>query len=147
VASWLEGPGAVARRDVSAPARGQRLGLPPSGPGSVAGLGPRLVAFAIDTVLCALLAWLLARDQVWTTPVFAVEVAVLTWLVGGSAGQVVRRLRVVRVDGRPLGAPRALLRTLLLLLFIPAVVWDRDGRGLHDRAAGSVVVHAGTAGS
>jgi uncharacterized RDD family membrane protein YckC len=30
---------------------------------------------------------------------------------------------------------------VLLLLFIPALIWDRDGRGLHDRAAGTVVLH------
>jgi len=34
----------------------------------------------------------------------------------------------------------ALVRTLLLGLVIPAVVTDDDGRGLHDRAAGTVVV-------
>jgi uncharacterized RDD family membrane protein YckC len=26
------------------------------------------------------------------------------------------------------------------VLLIPAVLWDRDHRGLHDRAAGTVVV-------
>ena len=36
---------------------------------------------------------------------------------------------------------RAVLRTALLLLLIPALIWDRDGRGLHDRAAGTAVVH------
>jgi uncharacterized RDD family membrane protein YckC len=25
---------------------------------------------------------------------------------------------------------------------IPATIWDRDGRGLHDKAAGTVVVRA-----
>jgi hypothetical protein len=30
---------------------------------------------------------------------------------------------------------------LLLLLLIPALIWDRDGRGLHDKAADSVVVN------
>jgi len=28
----------------------------------------------------------------------------------------------------------------LLVLLVPALVMDRDGRGLHDRAAGAVVV-------
>ncbi len=43
-------------------------------------------------------------------------------------------------DGGPVGLARAALRTVLLCLVIPAVVWDRDGRGLHDRAAGTAVV-------
>jgi uncharacterized RDD family membrane protein YckC len=48
---------------------------------------------------------------------------------------------VVRLDGRPPGLWRAALRTALLLLLVPALVWDRDGRGLHDKAAGTVLVH------
>ena len=43
------------------------------------------------------------------------------------------------VDGRPIGAGRALLRTALLCLVIPAAILDRDSRGLHDKAVGSVV--------
>jgi hypothetical protein len=35
------------------------------------------------------------------------------------------------------------LLTLLLCLVIPAVVMDSDGRGLHDRAVGSIVVRSG----
>jgi len=44
------------------------------------------------------------------------------------------------VDGRPPGLLRATLRTLLLLLLVPAVIWDRDGRGLHDKLAGTLLV-------
>ena len=32
------------------------------------------------------------------------------------------------------------LRTLLLCLVVPAAIWDGDGRGLHDKAAGTAVV-------
>lgn len=35
---------------------------------------------------------------------------------------------------------RALLRTVLLCLAVPALIWDRDGRGLHDRLAKTVEV-------
>jgi hypothetical protein len=140
VATWLEGPGG--RRAAPGEYAGARLGLPEHGPGSAAGFGPRLVAFMVDAVMCALIAAGLPRDQAFTTPIFALEVLVLTWLAGGSAGQLVRRLRVARLDGRPVGLPRAALRTLLLCLLIPALVWDRDGRGLHDKAAGTVVVRA-----
>jgi uncharacterized RDD family membrane protein YckC len=108
----------------------------------VAGLAPRLAAFGVDTVMCALVAWGFWRDTAWTTVVFGIEVLVLTAFLGASAGQAVRGLAVVRLDGRPAGLPRAALRTLLLLLLVPALIWDRDGRGLHDRAAGTVLVHA-----
>jgi hypothetical protein len=136
--SWLQGPrGAGA--DLGYP--GERLGLPAAGPGSVAGFGARLVAFALDSLMCAAIAWGVFRDPVWVTPIFAAEAFVLTALGGASAGQRLRRLRVARLDGRPVGAVRALVRTLLLCLLVPALIWDRDGRGLHDRAVGTVVVH------
>ena len=35
---------------------------------------------------------------------------------------------------------QALARTVLLCLFLPAVVWDRDGRGLHDKVPNTVIV-------
>lgn len=141
-ASWLEGPSSVAPGPQEArQRRGERLGLPTEGPGRLAGVGPRLVAFLVDTVLCAAAAFVVMRDQAWTTPLFALEVLVLTALAGGSAGQLLRRLRVVRVDGEPAGWSRATVRTALLLLLIPALIWDRDGRGLHDRLAGTVLVH------
>jgi uncharacterized RDD family membrane protein YckC len=116
------------------------LGLPQDGRGAVAGFGRRIVAYLIDSLACAVIAYGLFQDQQLTLAVFAAEVLVLTWLAGGSAGQLVRGLRVVRLDGRPMGLPRAALRTLLLCLLIPALIWDRDGRGLHDKAAGTVVV-------
>jgi uncharacterized RDD family membrane protein YckC len=75
--------------------------------------------------------------------VFAGEVIVFTWLLMGSFGQRLLGLRVVRVDGGRLSLPRIVLRTLLLCLVIPAVVMDSDGRGLHDRAVGSIVVRSG----
>lgn len=149
IASWLEGPRSTRRDapeepDVDHPEG--RLGLPAQGAGRVAGFGPRLVAFGVDTVICAVLAAVLGRDQVWTTPIFALEVLVLTVLAGGSAGQLLTGLRVRRLDrGRSpagrLGWGRALVRTALLVLLVPALIWDRDGRGLHDRAVGSALVH------
>jgi RDD family protein len=141
IASWLQGPSAATGRAAGGDYPGQRLGLPGEGPGRVAGFGARLAAFALDAVLCAVIAWGIPRNPAWTTPIFGVEVLVLTALAGASFGQRVRGLRVVRLDGRPLGVLRAALRTALLLLLVPALIWNRDSRGLHDRAAGSMVVH------
>lgn len=138
VASWLEGP--RRRNDGQQTYAGERLGRPEHGVGSVAGFGPRTVAFLVDTVMCAVVAWGIPREPALTTPIFVVEVLLLTWLASGSAGQLIRGLRVVRLDGSRVGLLRALLRTALLVLLVPAVMWDRDGRGLHDRAAGTVVI-------
>jgi uncharacterized RDD family membrane protein YckC len=75
-----------------------------------------------------------------TLAIFFVEVTLLTWLIQGSFGQLVVGLRVVSVTGARLSLWRAALRTALVCLVIPAVIYDEGGRGLHDRAVGSVCV-------
>jgi uncharacterized RDD family membrane protein YckC len=47
-------------------------------------------------------------------------------------------------DGAAIGVPRAFLRGLLLALLVPAVIMDTLGRGLHDKAARSIMVPAAT---
>jgi uncharacterized RDD family membrane protein YckC len=72
--------------------------------------------------------------------VFLVEASLLTALVGGSFGQLVLRVAVVRLDRRPVSLLVALLRTALICLVVPPVIYNRDQRGLHDLAAGTVTV-------
>jgi uncharacterized RDD family membrane protein YckC len=154
VGSWLEGPGA-AGDEAGAGYRGERLGLPQAGLGAVSGFGRRLGALFIDWFGSLFVAGWIVGTSVWadsaaaaadrslvTLGVFGLEVAMLTWLAGASFGQRLLGLRVVRLDGSPLGLWRAVLRTALLCLAIPALIWDRDGRGLHDKAVGSVAVRA-----
>jgi uncharacterized RDD family membrane protein YckC len=140
VAGWLGGPGSAYDAQGGGDFAGQRLGLPEDGRGSLARLGARVQAFLIDAAACLVISWGFWRDTVWSTPVFALEVLVLTTFLGASAGQFLRGLRVLRLDGRPPGLFRSALRTLLLLLLVPAVIWDRDGRGLHDKLAGTMLV-------
>jgi hypothetical protein len=45
----------------------------------------------------------------------------------------------VKVAGEAAGPVAALSRSVLLCVFVPAVIWDKDGRGLHDRFAGTVL--------
>ena len=147
VGSWLSGPGAVIPSDQDW--RGQRLGLPESGPGSVAGAGRRIAALVVDWLACLLLVRLFLPRIEYGTPdsslvtlgFFLVELTLFTWLVGASFGQRLLGVAVVRLDGEGrVGLVRALLRSVQICLVIPAVVWDRDGRGLHDRSVGTVVV-------
>jgi uncharacterized RDD family membrane protein YckC len=123
-------------------------------PGEVAGLGRRLAALAIDWLVSIGVSLLLFRDVAYGSLessvaillIFAAELILLTWLTGASFGQRILGIQVVRMDGGRLGLGRVALRTLLICLVVPAVVVDSYGRGLHDRAVGSVVVLAGSVG-
>lgn len=116
--------------------------------GQVAGIGRRLLALIIDWLAATGVSLLVFRDVAYGSvessfavlALFALEVIVLTWLIGASFGQRLLGLGVVRTDGSRLSLGRAALRTLLLCLVIPAVVMDSLGRGLHDRAVDSVVI-------
>ena len=148
VGSWITGDTAAAEDSASAPSyRGERLGLPESGPGSMASTGLRVVALVIDWFACMVIARVLfgapdsALTSFGTLFVFFVEVALLTWLTGASFGQRIVGIRVVG-RARRLGFTGAALRTLLICLAVPPLIWDADGRGLHDRAVDGVVVRA-----
>ena len=72
--------------------------------------------------------------------IFALTQVVFITLVNGSIGHVLFRMRVVPLTGGWVGLWRPIVRTLLLCLVIPALIWDRDQRGLHDKVAGTVLV-------
>ncbi len=135
--SWLSG--VVSAGDKSQ-YPGERLGLPASGAGSVARVGRRLGALMIDWLMCTAIALAVFHDQYLTIAVFAVEVYVLIALTGFTVGKRLLSLRVVRLDGKPVGLLWALVRTLLFLAVIPPLVFDQDQRGLHDKAANTVVI-------
>ncbi len=145
--SWLSGPrAAIDRMGADLGYRGERLGLPQDGAGSVASVGRRLTALFVDWGLCLLIAYgLLAHGSAraadnWTFVVFGVMTLLTVGICGTTPGKRLLGLRVVRLDGRRAGPVAVLVRTVLLLLVVPAVVWDRDTRGLHDKAAGTVEV-------
>jgi RDD family len=128
---------------------GQRRGLPEFGVGSVAGWGRRVVALVVDWVLSLMVVGAFIGPDVWTGDgaaqwaplvVFAVEVWLLTTLLGASAGQVLVGVVIRRTSGARLDPGRALLRTILICLVIPAVVFNRDQQGLHDLAVDSIAL-------
>jgi uncharacterized RDD family membrane protein YckC len=149
--SWLEGS-AFGRGDP----RGTNLGLPADGPGSLASPASRLAAFLLDAIVANLLAGVPYLFGVhYGTGVrgyvvyaaFLLQEFVLVTVAGATIGKRLCNVRVVRAAGGPLPLPWVLVRTVLLGLLIPAVIWDRDGRGLHDRAAGALTLRAGPAGT
>ena len=143
--SWLEGP-------PTDPEGTSQLGLPPEGPGSLARLPRRVAALLVDWFVSLAVSGLLfpedgaargllAGDRMATLAVFGVSSALLVGLLGHTIGHRLAGLRVVRVrDGRAPGPVAGVVRSALLVLVIPAVVWGRDGRGLHDVVAGTAIV-------
>lgn len=125
-----------------------RLGLPENGPGSLAGLGRRIVAFFLDYFASMAVAHLLGGGldplsnpfRILTLEVMFAQMALLTALTGSSFGQRILGMQVTKLDLSRIDALRVFARTLMIFLVIPAVVWDRDTRGLHDKALGTVVV-------
>ena len=127
-----------ATKTVSYP--GQHLGLPERGPGSVSSMPRRVLALLIDWLLSMAIAYWLTHSQFWTIAVFAIETYLLTALGGSTVGKRLVGIRTVRIDGGPVGFGWALVRTGILLTVVPPLLTDRDLRGLHDRAANTIVV-------
>ncbi|MPZ60876.1 MAG: RDD family protein [Propionibacteriales bacterium] len=128
---------------------GQHLGLPESGAGSAAGWGRRVLALVVDWFLSMMAVGTFVGTEIWSgggaaqwapLGVFAVQRWVLTTSLGGSAGQLICRIHVHSVAAVRVTAWQVLLRTVLLCLVIPPLITNRDRRGMHDMAAGTVVV-------
>jgi uncharacterized RDD family membrane protein YckC len=129
---------------------GERFGLPASGVGAVAGFGRRLAGVTVDWLLAyALTLAVLGLDALggptigwWVWAVWAVLTALPTAVFGMTPGMVALGIRVARVDMAAVVGFRAVARTILLGLVIPAVIRDEDGRGWHDRASATIVIRS-----
>ena len=134
--------------------RGEKIGLPATGPGSLATTGPRLLAFVIDAAASGLVAALFVphhsgdtfADRLpgsWSLIPFALDYVVGVLIAGRTLGMYFTGLRLIRVSRDAAVDPvRICVRTLLLLLLVPALIFDRDGRGMHDRFTDTAVVRS-----
>jgi uncharacterized RDD family membrane protein YckC len=128
--------------------------MPRSGRGSMARFGRRLVGVLIDWTACQLIAAALFRvplpfagvasgnDSLVLLGLFALEHLLLVGTTGYTLGHRVVGLHVLSLDGQRARPFQVLVRTVLLCLFLPAMFWDKDGRSLHDKAAGTVIVRS-----
>ena len=127
---------------------GRRLGMPERGPGSLARFGRRVVAVVIDWMICTVIATGFMHYRLGEgglgpfkpLAVFVLMNLLLVGTLGSTIGHRLLGLRVVRLGGASAGPLPALVRTILLAVVIPAVIWDRDTRGFHDKLAGTVLV-------
>lgn len=126
--------------------------MPASGPGSLAPFGRRIVAFLIDLVAASLVAApFVHRSDLsgpaahlpgqWSVIPWAADYLIGLLLFGRTLGMYLTGLRVIRVDAwLAVGPVRALVRTALLALVVPALLVDSDLRGLHDRLTATAVI-------
>ncbi len=153
--TWLQGP-EVTLGELRNPEgwQGQRLGLPREGRGAMATFSGRLAGFVLDIVASGLVAGLLVAFVHQPTPVqrqgaalvvLALEHVLLVALTGQTLGMRIMGLTVVRLakpERVPGLVPSAVRALVLLMTFGLAGFFTRDGRGLHDLAAGCAVVRA-----
>jgi uncharacterized RDD family membrane protein YckC len=125
-------------------ARGASLGLPADGPGSLAAFGTRVGAFCVDALGSALIAGLFTAPALpgnWALAAFAALPVVTLVAFGQTPGMRLLGLRLAHPrPGQRLAPWRAVVRTALLCLLVPALLVDSDGRGLHDRLTDTAVV-------
>jgi uncharacterized RDD family membrane protein YckC len=102
----------------------------------------RFVAICIDWAGASLISAAFFRyEALVTLAIYAVMQILLVGTLGQSIGHRLLKLAVVRLDGQRVGLWRAIVRTSLICLVIPALIWDMsDGRGMHDKAVGTAIV-------
>lgn len=129
---------------------GESLGLPESGPGSLARWGSRVGALVLDwgasmAVAIGIFGGGVLTESGWKAwmglATYFVQKALLTSLTGSSFGQLISRIGVTRTDGSRIGPLRAIARAALVCLVLPAVVIGPDRRGINDLLLGTVVVN------
>ncbi len=146
IGSWLSGPESLGSGDGYP---GERLGLPESGPGSLARMGRRVSALVADWLIGYGLAALGMSLGLLGTAYLGTAVLAVWFVVGVTSvrlfgftpGQYLLGLRVVSIDNRiHVGTGRAMLRGLMIALVIPPLFVDADLRGLQDQLTATAVV-------
>ncbi|MFY9677068.1 RDD family protein [Glutamicibacter protophormiae] len=118
------------------------MGRPEKGPGSIGRLPRRLGAICIDWGLSMLLSWWLFDLNDWATlALFGLGQIIGVGITGHTIGHRVFRMQVQSMDGTAVKPLQGLIRSVLLCLFIPVLIADKDQRGLHDRLAKSILVN------
>ena len=124
--------------------RGASLGLPADGPGSLAPFGSRAAAFVVDALAAALIAGLLTAPHLpgnWSLLAFGLITVATLVTFGQTPGMRLLGLRLAHPrPGERLAVWRGVVRTALLMLLLPALLVDANGRGLHDRLTDTAVV-------
>lgn len=148
--SWLSGPSAALPPREGADEdkyRGESLGLPEAGAGSLVRMGRRIAALFVDWLIAyGIAALFVGLNPSISTVTLGIWLAIGIGAVsyfGFTPGQFFLGIRVIRIDAPVrVGFVRALARSVLLIFVVPALFTDHDGRGMHDRATGTALVRS-----
>jgi uncharacterized RDD family membrane protein YckC len=147
-AGWLQGPRkSLETQGYEFGHPGERLKRPETGPGSIARFGRRLAALGIDWLSALLLARAM-QDlmqvelgiDLLTLAMFFAHTFIFISLFGWSFGHRITGMQVQGLNGARIGILKSAIRQFLVCLVIPAVIYDRDQRGLHDKLISAVLV-------
>jgi uncharacterized RDD family membrane protein YckC len=104
---------------------------------------PRMLALLIDSILIGVV----THMSDFVLPALAIYGALLWKFKGATIGGIIFGLKVVRLDGRPVDWPTAIVRALACFISLIALglgfIWiafDPEKQGWHDKIAGTVVV-------
>ena len=153
--TWLNGPTAPVDGEEQR-FKGERLGLPEHGEGSMATLGIRVGALVVDWLLSYAIVGLVvglvgpqalgsetfAGVNSWALPAVWGTIGIVgVWLFAQTPGQALLGIGVARVDAAErVGLWRSVVRVLFVFFLLPPLVQDADGRGMHDRATGTALI-------
>jgi uncharacterized RDD family membrane protein YckC len=106
-------------------------------------------ALLLDAILVGIVVHQFDRDTHTNLILLAAYGAVMWKLKGATVGGIVCGLQIVRLDGRPIDWPTAIVRALGCFLSLAVVglgfLWiaiDENSQSWHDKIAGTVVVRA-----
>lgn len=127
---------------------GAALGLRPTGPGSLASFPRRALAAVIDWLLSLLIVVGLfdvspsagGIDSLVPLGVFLLIHLLLVGTLGTTIGHRVMGIEVRSQNGGAVTPTQTAIRTLMVALFLPAVLSSADGRAWHDRAAAAMTI-------
>lgn len=114
-----------------------------------AGFWIRMGALSLDLILVTVATHLIYRGADFPLVALAAYGAVMWKLKSATIGGIICGLQVVRLDGREIDWPTAIVRALACFLSLAIAglgfIWialDKDHQAWHDKIAGTVVVRA-----
>lgn len=120
---------------------GKRFGLPVDGPRSTPSYLRRALGLIVDWAIAVGVSIVFFDyDGLLTLVVFVLLSAFSGLVSAGTIGHHVSGVRIAPIRGGALGIIAPLLRPFLVALVIPAVLYDEDMRGGHDRLLGTILV-------